>query len=98
MTPQSLTFRNTTVHTNIEQSIRLYDLKQALIILCKDSNQEELIYEHFLLNCDHNRCVTRYRLKEMLTKVAHILSHVDRDFDMDDWHRSNVIDEWFAKV
>ncbi len=67
-------------------------------MLCKDSTQEDLIYEHFLLNCDHNRCVTRYRLKEMLTKVSHILLHVDRDFDQDDWHRNSVIDEWFAKV
>ncbi|XP_037030265.1 uncharacterized protein LOC119070072 isoform X1 [Bradysia coprophila] len=87
---------NNSVHCTIDRSIRLYDLKQALLILCKDAGQEDLIYEHFLLNCDHNRCVTRYRLKEMLSKVAHILLHVDREFDMD-WHPSNVIDEWFSK-
>lgn len=80
-----------------ERSIRLYDLKQALLILCKDAAQEDLIYEHFSLHCDHNRCVTRYRLKEMLAKVAQILLHVDRDFEMD-WNPTNVIDEWFSKV
>ncbi|KAJ6638781.1 hypothetical protein Bhyg_11519 [Pseudolycoriella hygida] len=79
------------------RSIRLCDLKQALLILCKVSNQEQIINEHFSLYCDHNRCVTRYRLRDMLTKISHLLKYIDSEFDVNKWNRCNVVEEWFAK-
>lgn len=56
--------------------ISLLDLKQTLLLLCKTTVCDEIVFEHFLLLADHNRCVSRIRFESMLKIHARIFNYL----------------------
>lgn len=47
------------------------------MLLCQTSSYEQIIYEHFILASDHNRCVSRYRFEDLVKVMSKVLAFVE---------------------
>lgn len=56
--------------------LTLLEVKQTFLILTTTASFEEMIFEHFLLATDHNRCVSRLRFETILKNLSKILTYL----------------------
>lgn len=56
---------------------------------------EQLIFEHFLITADHNRCVSRIRFAEMLRVLSKILTYLDEGVNYGQHCIESIVQESF---